>query len=104
MLWFCVPFTLSTGAHHACPPLLHPLPLAFMRLPRMAVVNSSLLLAGLGIACVALDLPVSSDEANAGLVPIAAAQVQSLAAACARVCLRALHPDHILQRAASCSK
>ena len=32
-------------------------------------------LAGLGIACVALDLPVTSDEANNGLVPIAAAQV-----------------------------
>ena len=34
--------------------------------------------AGLGLACVALDLPVTSDEANAGLVPIAAAQVRSL--------------------------
>ena len=28
----------------------------------------------LGLACLALDLPVSSDEANNGLVPVAAAQ------------------------------
>ena len=33
-------------------------------------------LPGLGLACVALDLPVTAAEANAGLVPIAAAQVR----------------------------
>jgi hypothetical protein len=31
----------------------------------------------LGIACVALDLPVTVDEANMGLVPVAAAQVHA---------------------------
>lgn len=36
--------------------------------------------AGLGLACVALDLPVTSAEANNGLVPIAAAQVPAEAA------------------------
>ena len=36
---------------------------------------SSVCCSGLGLACVALDLPVTADEANAGLVPIAAAQV-----------------------------
>lgn len=30
----------------------------------------------LGLACVALDLPVTIDEANMGLVPVAAAQVR----------------------------
>lgn len=40
VMWFCIPFTLSTS---------------------------------LGLATVALDLPVSSDEANMGLVPVAAA-------------------------------
>ncbi|CAL5222256.1 g4593 [Coccomyxa viridis] len=40
IMWFCIPFTLSTG---------------------------------LGLATVACDLPVSVDEANMGLVPVAAA-------------------------------
>ena len=44
MMWFCIPFTLSTS---------------------------------LGIATVALDLPLSTDEANMGLVPIAAASVRA---------------------------
>ena len=43
MMWFCIPFTLSTS---------------------------------LGLATVALDLPLSTDEANMGLVPIAAASVR----------------------------
>ena len=44
IMWFCIPFTLSTS---------------------------------LGIATVALDLPLSTDEANMGLVPIAAASVSA---------------------------
>ena len=44
IMWFCIPFTLSTS---------------------------------LGLATVALDLPVSVDEANMGLVPVAAASVRS---------------------------
>ena len=45
VMWFCIPFTLSTS---------------------------------LGLATVALDLPVSSNEANMGLVPVAAASVSFL--------------------------
>ena len=45
MMWFCIPFTLSTS---------------------------------LGLATVALDLPLSTNEANMGLVPIAAASVRTL--------------------------
>ena len=44
IMWFCIPFTLSTS---------------------------------LGLATVALDLPLSTDEANMGLVPIAAASVRA---------------------------
>lgn len=44
IMWFCIPFTLSTS---------------------------------LGLATVALDLPVSVAEANMGLVPVAAASVRS---------------------------
>ncbi len=44
VMWFCIPFTLSTS---------------------------------LGLATVALDLPVNSNEANMGLVPVAAASVSA---------------------------
>ena len=45
--------------------------------PNFFLVTRVPIYAGLGIAAVALDLPVSSDEANMGLVPIAAAQVRT---------------------------
>ena len=44
IMWFCIPFTLSTS---------------------------------LGLATVALDLPVSVQEANMGLVPVAADSVSA---------------------------
>ena len=54
IMWFCIPFTLSTS---------------------------------LGLATVALDLPLSTSEANMGLVPIAAASVR---ASCLSISTRSL--------------